>query len=523
MKKKDQSGWMARPTRTGSFAAVLSAAVIILAASLCRGYPRAWVCEMLAIAVLAGGWFAGAASGIVIGLLAGLLAGYFAKPLNESPLSWPGFWFELLFFLFLGTAAGWLGARQRRLRDMMRLLRQDLLTGTSLGVNDLERTNAALKADITRYKQTQFALRRSEAYLAEAERLSHTGSWAYDVASGVPVYWSLERCRISRFDPAKGHPTQDEYRQLHTPEDWQKLMVAFDRAIRDKIDFEADSREVLSDGTIKYVHIVGHPVLNAAGDVVELVGSTMDMTERKQTEEALHKAQAHLVHMTHLTMMGELAASIAHEVNQPLAAVVTNANACLRWLDREPPDLREAREAVRGIISDGKLGSEVISRIRALLKKEPPSSVRLNVNDMIKEMITLTPASLHGVSLHIELMDPLPDVSADRVQLQQVLLNLMKNAADSMKLVSTRPRALCIRTEVNAKRAVQVTIQDSGMGLDPKNIEQLFEPFYTTKPQGLGMGLSISRSIIEAHGGHLWAEPGERYGATFRFTLPVED
>ncbi len=262
---------------------------------------------------------------------------------------------------------------------------------------------------------------------------------------------------------------------------------------------------------------------NAAGDVVELVGSTMDMTERKQTEEALHKAQAHLVHMTHLTMMGELAASIAHEVNQPLAAVVTNANACLRWLDREPPDLREAREAIRGIINDGKLGSEVISRIRALLKKEPPSSVRLNVNDMIKEMITLTPASLHGVSLRIELMDPLPDVSADRVQLQQVLLNLMKNAADSMKLVTTRPRELSVRTEVNAKRAVQVTIQDSGMGLDPKNIEQLFEPFYTTKPQGLGMGLSISRSIIEAHGGHLWAEPGERHGAIFRFTLPVED
>jgi C4-dicarboxylate-specific signal transduction histidine kinase len=310
---------------------------------------------------------------------------------------------------------------------------------------------------------------------------------------------------------------------LHTPEDWQKLMAAFDRAIRDKTDFEADSREVLADGTIKYVHIVGHPVLNTAGDVVELVGSTMDMTERKQTEEALHKAQAHLVHMTHLTMMGELAASIAHEVNQPLAAVVANANACLRWLDREPPDLHEAREAVRGIISNGKLGSEVIGRIRALLKKEPPSSVRLNVNDLIKEMITLTPASLHGVSLRIELTDPLPEVSADRVQLQQVLLNLMKNAADSMKLVTTRPRELCVRTEVNARHAVQVTIQDSGMGLDPKNIEQLFEPFYTTKPQGLGMGLSISRSIIEAHSGHLWAEPGERYGATFRFTLPVED
>ena len=221
----------------------------------------------------------------------------------------------------------------------------ELSTEAKAGTEALEKANAALKADIIKHKQTEAALRRSEAYLAEAERLSHTGSWAYDVASGVPVYWSLERCRISLFDPAKGHPTLEEYRVLHTPEDWEKLMEAFKRAIRDKTDFETDSREVLANGSTKYLHIVGHPVLNSAGDVVELVGSTMDMTERRQTEEALHKAQAHLNHVTHLTMMGELAASIAHELNQPLAAVVTNANACLRWLNREPPDLTEAREA----------------------------------------------------------------------------------------------------------------------------------------------------------------------------------
>jgi len=399
---------------------------------------------------------------------------------------------------------------------------EDLET-QDLKAQDLEKANAALKAEIIKYKQTEFALRRSEAYLAEAERLSHTGSWAYDVASGVPVYWSLERCRISRFDPARGHPTLEEYRELHTPEDWEKLMAAFQRAIRDKTDFETDSREVRSDGTTRYLHIVGHPVLNSAGNVVELVGSTMDMTERKLTEEALHKAQAHLTHMTHLTMMGELAASIAHEVNQPLAAVVTNANACLRWLNRESPDLDEARETVRDIISDGKRGSEVIARIRALLKKEPPASLRLNINDLIREMIALTQASLRGVTLRIELMDQLPDVLADRIQLQQVLMNLVTNAMEAMKTLTDRPRVLRIQTEVNARRAVQVTIQDSGVGLEAKNLERLFEPFHTTKPQGLGMGLSISRSIIEAHGGRLWAEPGDVHGATFRFTLPVED
>lgn len=503
-------------------AAVSSPVAIIFVACLWPGHSRVFQCEAFIAAVLVGGWFGGPILGLVIGLLTAVLAIYCAIS-SGSPSSWPNFTFEGLFFLFLGTIAGWLGARQRRLGEAVRPDRQNLAAGTRTQAQDLEKENAVLKADISRYKQAEIALRRSEAYLAEAERLSHTGSWAYDVASGVPVYWSLERCRISRFDPAKGHPTVEEYRQLHTPEDWEKLMEAFRRAIRDKTDFETHSREVLPDGATRYLHIVGHPVLNGAGDVVELVGSTMDMTERKLTEEALHKAQAHLTHMTHLTMMGELAASIAHEVNQPLAAVVTNANACLRWLDRESPDLNEAREAVHDIINDGKRGSEVIARIRALLKKEPPASLRLNVNDLIREMITLTQASLRGVALRIELMDPLPYVLADRIQLQQVLLNLMTNAIEAMKITTGRPRALRIQTQVNARRSVQVTIQDSGVGLDAKNLERLFEPFHTTKPQGLGMGLSISRSIIEAHGGHLWAEPDGAPGATFQFTLPIED
>ena len=523
MRKNGQARWFASPTLVGGVAAVSSAAVVILAAGLGWDHSRVIQCEVLTIAVLAGGWFAGPLPGLIIGVLPALLLKYFVTPLNEPAFSWPEFGFVLFFFPFIGAVAGWLGAHWRHLAETLGRMRDELAAGTRAETWDLEKANAALQEDIVKYKQTEIALRRSEAYLAEAERLSHTGSWAYDVASGVPVYWSLERCRISQFDAAKGHPTLEEYRLLHTPEDWGKLMEAFQRAVRDKADFETDSREVFSDGTTKYVHIVGHPVLNAAGDVVELVGSTMDVTKRKQTEEALHKAQAHLNHMTHLTMMGELAASIAHEVNQPLAAVVTNANACLRWLNREAPDLGEAREAVRCIISDGNRGSEVIARIRALLKKEPPSSLRLNVNDLIQEMISLTQENLRGVTLRIELMDELPYVSADRIHLQQVLLNLMTNAMDAMKNAVGRPRELRIQTTVNARRAVQVTLQDSGVGLNLENLEQLFEPFYTTKPQGLGMGLSISRSIIEAHGGRLWAEPADGHGAIFRFTLPVED
>lgn len=387
---------------------------------------------------------------------------------------------------------------------------------------ELEKTNADLRAEIIRYKQTERALRRSEAYLAEAERLSHTGSWAYDVASGVPVYWSLERCRISRFDPAKGHPTLEEYRRLHAAEDWEKLMEAFRHAIQNKIDFETDAREILADGTVKHLHIVGHPVLNAGGEVVELVGSTIDMTERKRTEEALHKAQAHLNHMTHLTMMGELAASIAHEVNQPLAAVVTNGNACLRWLDRDPPDFDEAKEAVRRIVRDGIRGADVIARIRALIRKEPQATASLDINDVIREIVVLTQTHWRGVKLHLELADKLAHVQVDRIQLQQVILNLIINAVDAMKSVADRPKVLRIQTSMKSPQVISVSVQDSGVGLSRETIGSIFEPFYSTKSGGLGMGLSISRSIVDAHGGRLWAEPGKEFGAVFQFTLPAD-
>ena len=389
-------------------------------------------------------------------------------------------------------------------------------------LNALEKTNEALLSDITKLRQAEIALRRSEAYLAEAQRLSHTGSWAYDVASGIPVYWSLERCRISKFDPDKGHPTLEEYRQLHAPEDWEKLMEAFQYAIRNKIDFETDSREVLADGTVKHLHIVGHPVLDAKGNVIELVGSTIDMTERKQTEETLQRAQAHLNHVTHLTMMGQLAASIAHEVNQPLAAVVTNGKACLRWLDREPPDFNEAKETVQNIIQAGIRGADVITRVRALLKREPQSTAPLNINDVIREIVTLAQTHMRGVRLRLELAEKLGNVRADRIQLQQVLLNLITNAVDAMKSVTDRPKSLRIQTKTLAPQTILVVVEDSGTGLIPANIEDLFKPFYTTKPNGLGLGLSISRSIVEAHGGRLWAEAGGKYGAAFQFILPME-
>lgn len=243
--------------------------------------------------------------------------------------------------------------------------------------------------------------------------------------------------------------------------------------------------------------------------------------ERGRTEAALQRTRDELAHVTRITTLGELAASIAHEVNQPLTAVVTNANACLRWLDRAAPNLDEARQAVQRIVRDGNRGSELIGRIRALLKKEPPQKTPVNVNELVREIARLAQIESQGVALRLELADELPRVFADRVQLQQVLLNLMMNALDAMKTISDRPRVLRIETEAQHD-GMLVAVQDSGIGFPPENMEQLFETFFTTKPGGIGMGLSISRSIVESHGGRLWAESNHGPGATFRFTLPAK-
>jgi len=247
--------------------------------------------------------------------------------------------------------------------------------------------------------------------------------------------------------------------------------------------------------------------------------------ERARTEEALERTQAELARVARATTVGELTASIAHEVNQPLAGVVTNANACLRWLAGPSPDLGEARDALRRIVRDGNRASDVIGRIRALLKKGETARMRLDINQVIQEIIKLARGEMlqRKVTLQTELAPGLPLIEADRVQLQQVLLNLINNALDALSAVNDRPRLLRIRTDKPDSRAVRVAVQDTGVGVDPQQAERLFEAFFTTKPNGLGMGLSISRSIVESHGGRLWATPNDGQGVTFQFTLPLEE
>jgi C4-dicarboxylate-specific signal transduction histidine kinase len=247
-----------------------------------------------------------------------------------------------------------------------------------------------------------------------------------------------------------------------------------------------------------------------------------EIGERQRAEDALQKAQAELAHVSRVMTLGELTASIAHEVNQPLAAVVTNSQACLRWLALETPRLDEARAAVERIARDGNRASEVIRRIRALAKKTEPQMVVLDINDVIREAISLEQREMlsQRVSLRTELASALPPVLGDRVQLQQVVINLMMNALEAMALVTDRPREMHIRSQPHEAGEVLVAVEDSGIGIDSENTERLFNAFFTTKASGMGMGLSISRSIIVAHGGNLFVSPNADHGATFQFTLP---
>jgi PAS domain S-box-containing protein len=367
----------------------------------------------------------------------------------------------------------------------------------------------------------QEALRRSEAHLTEAQRLTKTGSWAYDPATGKSTYWSYENFRIFGLDPQEGPSSEIFWRHVH-PEDRDRVRERFGREASAKREYADDYRIILADGTVKHIHDIGHPVFDAAGKLIEFVGTTVDVTERKHAEEALQEIQTELAHANRVAMMGQLTASIAHEVNQPIAAAVTNANAALRWLSVERPDLEEARRALGRIVDNGNRASEVIGRIRALIKKAPPQKDSVAIKDAILEVVTLThgEAVKHRVLVRTRLAEGLPPVEGDRVQLQQVILNLVVNAFEAMS-GQTEARELLISAEKAEPDGVLVAVRDSGPGLAPEHIERLFEAFYTTKPTGMGMGLSICRSIIEAHGGRLWASANEPRGAVFQFTAPA--
>jgi PAS domain S-box-containing protein len=364
------------------------------------------------------------------------------------------------------------------------------------------------------------ALLRSEFYLAAGERISHTGSWACNVLTGR-AFWSHEASRIFGHEPGAIEPTPQLWLRSIHPKDESRVRVRFMRALRNRTGFEQQFRIVRADGQLAHLHVVAHAALDASGEVTEYVGSVIDVTERVSTERALRAAHEELAHINRVMTMGELTSSIAHEVNQPLGAIATSAGACVRWLSAETPNLGEATSAARQVVTAAHRASEVIARIRSILKRAEPHPVALEITDTIRDVVGLiqSEARVHAVSVVISPADELPPVVGDRIQLQQVLLNLTMNALDAMRSVTGRARLLEIGAQRFGPSQVRIEVRDSGPGVGTSDRERIFDAFYTTKRHGLGMGLAISRSIIEAHGGRLWATPNDSGGETFQFTV----
>jgi PAS domain S-box-containing protein len=595
-------------------------------------------------AVAATVWYAGTGPGVLAIILSVFSLNYFFLPpvFSFSPISFADLVY-LAFCIFCASAVGWVSAVRRAAEQELRQARGELEAKV------VERT-----AD----------LQRSERYLAETQKLTHTGSWAWDAGKQKVLYCSEEMFRIYGLDPRQDLPTRKNFRQRVHPEDRNRVDERFARVVDEKVDSFDEYRVLLPDGTVKHVNSSGHPILDGNGELIEFIGTATDVTARKRAEEALResetkftdyaatasdwlweigpdykftlltenafrsdpadrigtlcwnhaldletepekwrlvwatldsrkpfhnfvycsvdgtgspmyvkvsgkpvfdangefrgyrgtgtdvtailraqqaeaslrtveaeareseqryrKAQLELAHANRVATMGQLTASITHEVNQPITAAVTYALAARRFLSAEPPNFREVDDALSLIVKEGNRAGEVVGRIRALIKKAPARKDAVEINDAILEVLALTrtEAANNSVSVRTQLAEGLPRVQGDRVQLQQVILNLIINAIEAMRDVSEEERELLISTR-NEPDGVSVEVRDSGPGFAPAALERVFEAFYTTKPGGLGLGLSICRSIIEAHNGRLWASPNVPRGAIFGFIAPA--
>jgi PAS domain S-box-containing protein len=394
-------------------------------------------------------------------------------------------------------------------------LASHVFTPARIAVLKLLSSQAAISLENARLYS---ALRVSEASLIEAQRISHTGSWRWRTATGE-VSSSVELLRIYGFPPTM-QPSQVTLLERVHADDRPWLEQILDRAVRDGQQFEHEYRIAMPDGSIKHLQAVGQPDATKSGEI-EFVGTVMDITERRRAEEALKNAQMELARVARLTTLGELVASITHEINQPLAAVSINGGACLNFLNREKPDLDGARDATVAIVRDANRADGVIRGLRALAAKSEAQLTEFDINEAVREVLALTRSELqrHGVALHTDLFAHDQQIFGDRVQLQQVLLNLIMNGVEAMSAVTERPKVLTITSQTNDLDGVRVLVEDTGTGLDPATADHIFDPFFTTKPKGMGMGLSICRRLIEAHGGRLSASQRLPHGAIFQFTV----
>ena len=380
--------------------------------------------------------------------------------------------------------------------------------------------------DITERKQAEDTLRRGEAWLAQAQKLSHTGTWVLDGTTRRYLYWSDESYRIWGFDPLKGLPGRDETWERIHPDDRERVWGEVQEALREQRDLLSEFKILLPDGTVKYVEINGHHEFSPCGALLEAIITNVDVTDRKRAQderEQLRQLEADLAHINRVSMMGEMAASLSHEILHPIATARNNARAGMRFLEMNPPNLDEAREALGCVVKDADRAKDIVGRIRNQIKRAPPRKMRFCLNEAVNEVIVMVQSAItkSGTSFSTRLMDGLVPVQGDRVQLQQVLVNLILNAVEAMSSIEDGTRELSIRTEQSQSGGILVAVHDSGPGVDPVNLERVFEPFYTTKTSGIGMGLSICQTIINGHGGRLWMSANEPRGSVFQFTLPA--
>ncbi len=411
----------------------------------------------------------------------------------------------------------WFLIRDNALRDEDGRITRWLLSGT----------------DIEDRKRTEDALGRSEACLAEAQRLTKTGSWTLDPSGRRPRYWSAEMFRIWGFDPAKGIPDPETtFARVH-PDDFEQSARHFERALalaqkggasEDAAVDVVDVRLLMPDGTVKHLRSAARAILDDGGQLVEYVGANVDITEQKHAEaerERLRQLESELAHINRVSMVGEMVASIAHEISQPLAALISNAGACRRWLAGNAPRLDRARETADWIVHEAERAGEIVNRVRALVKKVGTPRSRLDLNDSVREVLALVAdeAKSREVVIQTDFAPDLAPVLGDRVQVQQVVLNLVVNAIDAMREAAVRRLVVSTRNEDDGQ--VRVAVRDTGKGLDPTTLDRMFDAFYSTKPGGMGMGLSISRSIVQSHAGRMWAAPNDDGpGAAVQFTVP---
>jgi PAS domain S-box-containing protein len=378
--------------------------------------------------------------------------------------------------------------------------------------------------DVTEQELLTQELRREQAYLTDAQSMAHIGSWAYNLVTRKVLHSSDENARLYGFDPNEGPISAERFFATQHAEDAPWVNAVLERAVREGTDFYLDEYRIHhTDGSIRFLRAIGHR--NPSGEPGEYVGVTMDITERKRAEEErekLRQLEADLAHINRVNMLGELAAALAHEIKQPIAASITSANTCLRWLAHDPPNLERARAAAARSEQEGNRAADVINRLRSFYKKGvPPKREIVDIRAIILEMAALfrIEANRHSVTIHSAVDADTPKILVDRVQVQQVFMNLMLNAIEAMQDTGGE---LTITARPNPEGQIIVSISDTGVGLPTENAERIFDAFHTTKPEGTGMGLAITRSIVESHGGRVWATANEGAGATFHFTLPIE-